>query len=451
MNSNNENNFLKIDLILREQFLVKHWQAYPAKPANCRVWGRFLEIKNTSGQAQLTLFKLGADFFEENEWLTIPFNDSSEIWSQILIPGDLIAVQSDERLVLLAPNLKPLEVTSKERFIENINKMKKDWLLWELWGVYFKAVKLFFENKSFLEVTTPIIVSHPGPEPTLDPFVINLKKNSKSLERYLPTSPELNIKKLLSSGVNRVFEVTKSFRNNEFSEKHLPEFWILEWYRNGEDLEVIKQDIKELIHFVSCSLNEFLKKRGISDFQVNKPKEIEETSFKSIFHKIYDFNFYPETDFQKLQDFCIQQKIEYRGVQTLEDLFAVVTLEKIETTFLSENLIFLQQYPPYAAALAKRDSEGWALRFEAYWQGFELANAFCELNDYQEQLKRFARDNELKKIYGLNQIPPDELFLKYLQAGTPPAAGVALGLERLFMAILGIRDIETVVMQPHWE
>ena len=451
MSSNRENNSSKFNLVLREQFLANQWKAYPAKPINCRLWGRFLEIKNTPGQYQLSLFKLGADSFWENDWLTIPFHDPSDFWSQILIPGDLIALESDQRITLLAPNLKPLETINKEHFIENISKMKKDWLLWELWRVYIRAVKLFFENKNFFEVTTPMIVSHPGPEPTLEPFVVSLKRNSRSLKKYLPTSPELNIKKLLSCGVNRVFEVTKSFRNNEFSEKHLPEFWILEWYRNGEDLEVIKEDIKELVVFVSSTLREFLKKRSICNFQVNEPKEIEEISFKSIFSKVYDFDFFPETDFQKLQDFCLQQQVEHRGVQTLEDLFAVITLEKIETTFLSENLIFLQQYPPYAAALAKRDEQGWALRFEAYWKGFELANAFCELNDYSEQMKRFAQDNELKRIYGFEEIPPDELFLKYLQAGSPPAAGVALGLERLFMAVLGITDIESIVMQPHWE
>ena len=119
-------------------------------------------------------------------------------------------------------------------------------------------------------------------------------------------------------------------------------------------------------------------------------------------------------------------------------------MDKIENQWPADRLVFVDKYPPYQAALARIDQQGWAERFEVYWNGLELANAFHELNDPVLQRQRSTEDIAKRKQFGFRDIELDETFFQALEKGMPPSSGIALGLERLFMALKGIKNIQQI-------
>lgn len=412
----------------RNVFLQTQWSPYPRFNPQARYWGRFLGILDGDTGQRIELKSFQEEHFFKNQNLVLHPVKNLQFWKEILISGDIIEInEKNEQLeiALLAPYLAP---TKYKEFIPH-----EKWEIIKMWSDYLHLARSFFKEKKFVELSTPLIVNHPGSEPSLDPFEISLKLGNKSFKKYLPTSPELHLKKVLTSGIPKIFEITKSFRNNEFSEKHCPEFWILEWYRNFSNLEEIKKDVQDLIGFIQTNL----------PLVVNKKKlEFKSVSFQEIFSEHYHFSFNPETNQSELEIFCKDHHLNYLGVRTIEDLFSLISFEKIETKLNPQVITFLEKYPPYAAALAQTNEQGWAERFEVYWQGHELANAFFELNDMQEQKNRFKLDNELKKQNSLAEIAVDEEFIFRLSTGLPPCAGIALGLERLFMTLFGLKDIK---------
>lgn len=428
---------MEINNKMRLHFLKNDWKAYPPLPTNSQYWGRVIgfsclsDNNFTLSTLQLEIQSLQVeDFFQEKK-IKINYIIKCDFWSQVLVPGDIIAVDNFKELTLLAPNLR------SEEYRPQVNQNK--WHHINLWNHYLQLVRNFFCEKGFVAFSTPLLVKHPGSEPTLEPFKTKLKVGTQDFDIYLPTSPELNLKKVLTTGVPRLFEITKSFRNNEHSERHSPEFWILEWYRNFSNLEEIKNDVQELITYLCQHLRADLptKFSGV---------EFASESFSKIFWDKYQFSFTPSTSLAELKDFCEKENIQFVGEDSIEDLFSVITIERIESQLLPERITFLENYPPYAAALARTSTEGWAQRFEVYWKGLELANAFYELNDPEEQRRRFHQDNNQKIKNKLEVIPLDEDFLVKLETGLPPCAGIALGLERLFMALFDLQSIHDLTL-----
>lgn len=417
----------------RINFLENQWLAYPKFDPSSKYWGRFKSI-NEANEVELLSYQ--EDHFFNSQIVQINKVQNLSFWQEVLVPGDIVAVSEKVELTLLTPNLAPGEMS------EYIPSPK--WTTLDLWAEYIRLVRSFFNGKKFLELSTPLIVNHPGSEPTLEPFKISLKRGSQLTDKYLPTSPELNLKKVLTTGVPRVFEITKSFRNNEDSERHCPEFWILEWYRNFSNLDDIKQDVKELVLFLQQQLGKYLENKPTNAVKLNIDSQFCSQSFQKIFQERYQFKFLPTTNQAELKEFCLTNKIDSIGVNSIEDLFSVITFEKIEPQLDINKITFLEKYPPYAAALARKDDQGWAERFEVYWQGLELANAFFELNDVHEQRLRFLKDNQQKKENSLEEIALDEDFLYRLSTGMPPCSGIALGLERLFMALFNIEEIKAL-------
>lgn len=419
----------------RQNFLQKLWKPYPDFDNQAKEWGRVVSV-NQSPAPVIAIQSYRPECFFKNQTFELTNVQDISFWTQILIAGDIVSISKDNLLTLLTPNVSGnAKLPTKDL---------KSWAYLRLWPEYLRLVRVFFTEKNFLELSTPMLVKHPGSEPTLQPFETQLQQGNKILQRYLPTSPELTLKKILTSGVPNIFEITKSFRNNENTERHSPEFWILEWYRNFSNLNEIKQDVKDLIVYLQSHLSEFIIKQKLDFLELEPVPVFSEQSFAKIFQEHYSFSFSVGTSFQQLKDFCAKEQINYHGIDSIEDLFSVITMEKIETQLDTNKVAFLENYPPYAAALARKDAEGWAQRFEVYWKGLELANAFYELNDPQEQRERFEQDNQLKIKYGMKPLSVDEEFLTKLNEGLPPSAGIALGLERLFMALLGIENIHSI-------
>lgn len=304
----------------------------------------------------------------------------------------------------------------------------------------------FFQNQDFVYLKTPSLVICPGTEPSLEVFQTELKLESKSKFLFLATSPELHLKKALTQGFTKIYEITTSYRNGEITDRHQPEFQILEWYRTHSTLADIKKDFADMITYLAQNLKSL--NHTSSQLRIHQPAQIYSVTIAELFKQHLNFNLQPQTHFSELAE--LSQSLGYKThpKDTIDDLFFWLMTTHIEPNLNPDDLVFVEDYPPYQAALATLSDSGWAQRFEAYWQGYELCNAFQELND--ESIQRARAEEDLQKKIFLNKtpIPLDEDFLACVSQ-LPPSAGVAVGLERVFMCLLGLSSISDCTLFPH--
>lgn len=393
----------------RDEYLKQHWTAYPDCPRGFLQYGRVHQMR------------VGVNNVSEYKAKDAPQFKGSEV----LADGDLIALMPAAQFVLLAPNL-----TNRSGFY----KAEEDpWLRKKSYFEYLNFIRQFFQEKRFLEVKTPTLVECPGTEPSLDVFETEFVLGSKTKKYFLPTSPELHLKKLLAMGAERIFEMAPVFRNNEKTEKHHHEFLMLEWYRSMSYLANIKHDTIELIEYMADKL------------RVERPKEVLTFTVADLFKSYCQFDFKPTTTAEELKALAAKLNVDVQSATTIDDYFYLIFMEKIENQWPQDRLVFVEKYPPYQAGLARIDKDGWAERFEAYWKGLELANAFHELNHPQIQRERAQEDLKKKEFLGKKIIALDEGFFTALDYGMPPSAGIALGIERLYMALKNVKSIDTLV------
>ena len=262
-----------------------------------------------------------------------------------------------------------------------------------------REIRAFFDARGFTEVETPVRIPAPAPEPHID--------CPPSGDWFLRASPELQMKKLLAAGMERIYQIGPCFRAGEKGRRHSPEFTMLEWYRANADYSDIARDAEEL-------LAEVLKR-----------------------------------DHADVQRITVREAyLRWAGWDPVEtwdqDRFDFDMATKIEPNLPKEPL-FLTDYPAPAASLArlKSDDPCVAERWELYVDGIELANAFTELIDSVEQRRRFELAREERRALGEADYPLDEEFLDAL-ARMPPSGGVALGVDRLVMLACGASSITDV-------
>ncbi len=385
-------------------------------PADAKAAGRIYRIEREEGGLEITLIR-------DQQQQIISF-DKAPSQSEFLIEGDIVAAVSATELILLAPNKSSLP-----------NRIYNKDIL-EKWNRYVEEIRHFFRRKEFLEIKTPSLVVCPGTEPSLDIFSTELQVGSRKEKLFLPTSPELHLKKALALGAEKIFEIAPCFRNGEVTERHQPEFFMLEWYRAYDNLQTIKQDVIDLVlHLVK-----------VLKFQ--PPRQILTYSVPELFKIHCDFELTPETTKTELKALADKLKVDVHSAESIDDYFFLIFMEKIESQLHGEDLIFVEKYPPYQAALARLTKDGWGDRFEAYWKGLELCNAFHELNDPQIQRQRSEEDLQKKLEAHKEMISLDQEFFQCLDAGLPPSGGIALGVERLFMALHGIQRISELSVFP---
>ncbi len=392
----------------RESYLQNSWTAYPEMPRGAHKWGRVEQFSSS--------IRLGVEQLSERT-----LKDSPELKaSDVLIEGDLIALLPGNTIVLLAPNLSGRTSRTAQ------------WPEHKKWQEFLQKTREFFKEKRFQDVKTPILVTCPGTEPSLEVFETQFKLESKTTNFFLATSPELNMKKLLAEGAERIFEIASVFRNGEKTNRHEPEFTMLEWYRAYSGLSTIKMDTVEYIEVMA----DFLK--------LERPKEILTYSISDLFKNYCNFDLKPDTTLEELKKLAETLNVDVSRAIDIDDYFYLIFIDKIENKWPLDRLVFVEKYPPYQAALARIGADGWAERFEIYWQGYELANAFHELNNPVTQRQRAVADLEKKRTTGKTPINLDEKFFKALEFGLPPSAGIALGLERLYMALTRNSEISAL-------
>lgn len=271
---------------------------------------------------------------------------------------------------------------------------------WERRQNLHYKVRNFFLKRGLLEVDVPMLSAASGTDPLLDYF------ETLPQTRYLATSPEFYMKRLLANGYKDIFCLTHAFRKGEVGERHNCEFNIAEWYRTGFSAEDLQQEILDLVNEITGW---------------NLP--LKRTSWKQLFENIDLGKLraeHPNWTQEELEDYAISEPD------------------------LGKNCAeFIVDYPPERAALAKIRNNV-ACRFELYVNGMELCNGYEELTDAKEQKRRFCEDIEKRKKANKPVPKIDEDFLASLEKGMPECSGVALGLDRLYMLAMGKKDISEV-------
>lgn len=311
-----------------------------------------------------------------------------------------------------------------------------------------RAIRAFFEEKTFLEVETPALQVTPTADTHIHGFKTELLDVGLKPLRglYLAASPEFAMKKLLVAGLPRIYQLCHGYRNGENTRLHTPEFTILEWYRADVGYREIMDDTVEMLRFCAekLGLKAYSQGQKTADPYLN-------WNFISV---VEAFDKYTNISINTcLDDTKVFSKVvEGEGIRVApddswDDLFFRVMAEKIEPNLGIGAPAILYDYPVCMAALARKNPEDprFAERFEVYVCGVELANGYGELSDFKEQKARFEADLALKKqIYG-QEYPVDEDFLKALELGMPESGGIALGVDRLAMLATGAENIEQVL------
>jgi lysyl-tRNA synthetase class 2 len=336
-----------------------------------------------------------------------------------------------------------------ERFARRRERLeRRGWIL--------GAVRNFFAGHGFVEVDTPALQRSPGLETHLRAFATELHdpRDGRRLRRYLHTSPEFAMKKLLAAGTPRIWQLAHVFRDNERSATHHPEFSMLEWYRAGASWRDLIPDCVGLLRACqeAAGAAALVWRGRTADARL----PWQEISVADAFQRhcaIDILGTAPDPlapDFDRLAAEACLIGVEPHSGDDWEALYFRIFLERIEPHLGLGAPTILYDFPASMAALSRRnpDDPRLAERFELYVCGLELANAFGELTDPAEQRARFLADQAKKQALYRETYPIDDDFLAALEHGLPPSAGIALGFDRLVMLATGAEHIEDVLWAP---
>ncbi|MDP3240591.1 MAG: EF-P lysine aminoacylase EpmA [Reyranella sp.] len=305
------------------------------------------------------------------------------------------------------------------------------------------AMRQWFASEGFVEVETPILQAAPGAEVHLTGFATEWElPDGESQERWLHSSPEFAMKKLLAGGMPKIFQFARVFRNAEGSALHHPEFTMLEWYRAGAGYETIMADCKALL--ASAGVEELRWADQVCD----PTAEPERLTVAEAFVRHAGVDLFATLG--NAEALSGASGIAMHAGDSWEDVFFRIMFDKIEPRLGMGRPTILCEYPISMAALAraKPGDPRVAERFELYVCGVELANAFGELIDPDIQRERLVADMDLKEeLYGVRW-PVDDDFLAALDHGLPDCSGIALGFDRLVMLASGASHIEEVLWLP---
>ena len=294
------------------------------------------------------------------------------------------------------------------------------------------TIRSFFASRDVLEVETPILAAHPVTDIHLATFSTSYAgPGARDGDRFhLGTSPELAMKRLLAASPEPIFQICKAFRNGEAGRFHNPEFTILEWYRPGWDHHDLMDEVEALL----------VTTLGVSGS--------ERRSYGDLFHEHTGID--PHTAELSTLRRALAETRAPPEIDAAADLTQALFSACVEPHLGRQLPTFVYDYPASQAALARLrpGSPAVAERFELYHRGVELANGFHELCDAEEQRERFAAEQRERLQRGLPEAAADGRFLAALEEGLPDCSGVALGVDRLLMLLLGCDDIRKVLAFP---
>jgi elongation factor P--(R)-beta-lysine ligase len=300
-----------------------------------------------------------------------------------------------------------------------------------------RCIRDFFDARGVLEVETPMLSAAGVTDPHIQSFALDYSGPAAAGERrrFLRTSPEFALKRLLAAGVGDCYELGRVFRNGEAGGRHNPEFTMLEWYRLGWDHHALMDEVSTLVA-AALAL-------------VDRRATVIRRSYRQLFQEVLGID--PLTAaLESLQAPLQDIRIEPAGLGR-DDWLDLLLTHRIQPALAPDSLLLLYDYPASQCALARLRGEGpeaVAERFEAYLGPLELANGYHELTDALEQRQRFERDVFRRARSGMPAPPIDRRLLAALDHGLPDCAGVALGVDRLLAAMLGGMRLDEVLAFP---
>ncbi len=300
----------------------------------------------------------------------------------------------------------------------------------------YALIRQFFAARDVLEVETPILSAAGNTDPNIASFRARFDGHvaAGSRERWLRTSPEYGLKRLLAAGIGDCYELGRVFRNGEAGRRHNPEFTMLEWYRVGWDHRRLMRETAELAN-AALAL-------------VGRIAHVRETTYRALFMDATGVDPFTASASQ-LRAALNGTAIEPSGLRR-DDWLDLLLTHHIQPGFANDELLLVHDYPATQCALAKirGDDPPVAERFELYLGTVEIANGYHELTDASEQRLRFMRDHAVRAQRRDTQPPIDELLLAALAHGLPDCAGVALGVDRLLGAMLDADNIAATLAFP---
>ena len=293
-----------------------------------------------------------------------------------------------------------------------------------------QLIRSYFDKNHVLEVETPAL----SQAANTDPYIESINTNT---QHYLHTSPEYPMKRLLAAGSGDIYQICKVWRSTEFGTKHNPEFTLLEWYRKGYNYHQLMHEVAELLNTVITGLN----------------KQPKLKSYAQLFLEKFSIN--PHYACKKELISCVKTEIPSLETNDLDQqaLLDALLTHSIEPNFDTDCLTFVYDYPASQSALAQlRQKQDYAVaeRFEVYLGDLELGNGYQEETDPKRNRDILETENQTSKDRNLELMPVDEHFLSACDSGIPKSAGVAIGLDRVLMAITGEKSIQKVINFP-WD
>ncbi|MGC8977410.1 MAG: lysine--tRNA ligase [Candidatus Ratteibacteria bacterium] len=408
----------------------------------------FADLVDWTGKIQIYFKK---DIIGEENYNIFRKIDIGDI---VGVEGDVFKTKTGEKTILvknfalLSKSLRPLpekwhglkeiEIRFRQRYLDLImNESVRD--IFKKRTEILKNMREFLNAKGFIEVDTPMMHLIPGGAEA-KPFVTY--HNALDIQLYLRIAPELYLKRLLVGNFEKIYEINRSFRNEGISTLHNPEFTMLELYSAYGDYEEMMEITEELI----CYLSEKIYGSLTFEYQgkeVDLSRPWKKMKWTDVFREYLDINNWRDekTVEKKIKEYQIEIEEEENIFEKLEKLFKKI----IQPTLI--NPTFIIGYPVEISPLAKKckDNPEITERFELFIGGLEIANAYSELNDPIEQLKRFeekVRDEKDKE----KKIDYD--FVEALEYGMPPAGGLGIGIDRLVMLFTNSSSIREVIFFP---
>ncbi|MEC9106262.1 MAG: lysine--tRNA ligase, partial [Candidatus Neomarinimicrobiota bacterium] len=306
-----------------------------------------------------------------------------------------------------------------------------------------RALRSYLDAEQFLEVETPVLQPLYGGA-NARPFTTH--HNTLDQTFYLRIADELYLKRLIIGGYDKVYELSKDFRNEGMDRNHNPEFTMLEWYEAYSDYNDQMNRVEEIIRFAAKSIGKL--KINWGDIQIDLSKKFDK---KPCFDLLKDATGKDilDADEKKLREICKQNKIELHNNENYGQLLDELMRKLVEPNLI--NPIFVIDHPREISPLAKSHRSGdlkLVERFELFIGGAEFANSFSELNDPLDQRERLANQNKLREAGDEEAQPIDDNFIEAMECGMPPTGGVGLGVDRLVMLLTDNKSIRDVLLFP---
>ena len=422
-----------------------------------RVMGKasFIKLQDHTGQIQI---RLERDHLEKDVYQNFKKWDVGDILGA---SGRLFKTKTGEltiladKLRLLTKSLRPLpekfhgltdqEFRYRRRYVDLImNEHSRNVFLCR--SQIISQIRNFLDNESYLEVETPMLQNTPGGA-IAKPF--STHHNALSMDMYLRVAPELNLKRLIVGGFERVYEINRNFRNEGVSKQHNPEFTMLELYCAYEDYEYLMNLFEGLLRY--------LAKNIVGSHKVNYQGEIYDfsKSFDRLTVEDAILRFIPGLKESRLRDLDYLQKIAELNDIPVNKNYGPGKLQlEIFEKICEEKLIqptFVMQYPTEVSPLSRKNDEDPFItdRFELFIGGREYANGFSELNDPEDQKDRFVSQSENRSAGDDEALMYDSDYIRALEYGLPPTTGIGMGIDRVVMLMTDSPSIRDVLLFPH--